>query len=175
MADVGDLAALDRKLARVSAEFTGQAGRARLQRVAKAAAKDADEAVRADLGDLSMSGWRRGRPRQIVSQAVLLNDHEAAVQPVKQARGPMRVLEQGRNMGNAGGFAGPGVNASTGLTARTKSGRVRKVRARRARRWNGYTQGKGTWTDAGELMERRVPGRFEAEVARSLGQHLTRG
>ena len=134
-----DFAAFNRKIGGVLSEFDGTAARKRLEAIARATAKDVDEAVRGDLGDTSMSGWRRGAPIQITGVAEVQSDSEILVQAAKAGRGPMRVLEQGRNMGNAGGFSGPGV-ASDGSTKRTKSGGLRKVRARKAKRWNGHTQ-----------------------------------
>lgn len=169
-----EFAAFEAKLAGVQRELSGEAARDRLKRVAKATEADIAEAVRGDLGDTSMSGWRRGNPIEIVGTSKVTSDTTAVVSPGK-ATGPMRVLEQGRNRGNASGFAGPGVNRKTGETARTKSGGLRKVRAVKARRWNGVTDGKGTWSDATKLMEERVPKRFEREVAKSLGKFLTRG
>ena len=92
-----------------------------------------------------------------------------------KASGPMRVLQSGRNQGNAGGFAGPGINRKTGATSRTKSGGVRKVRSFAARRWNGTTAGKGTWADAAARITRDAPGELEREVAKAIGKHLGRG
>lgn len=173
-----DLAAFQRKIDGVIKEFDGTAGKKRLQRVAIETKKDVDEAVRNDIGDLSMSGWRRGNPFEVKGRFDIISDHEFEVNPAKRGRGPMRVLEQGRNQGNAGGIAGPGViqrGENTGTTLRTKAGKVRKVRARRARRWNGRTQGKGTWSDAVHLMEQRVPGRVDKEVVKALRRHLGKG
>jgi len=88
--------------------------------------------------------------------------------PTARSAGPWTVAEQGRNQGNAGGFFGPGINATTGLTARTKSGKVRKVRARALRRWNGTTRGRDTASDAVALMEREMPKLAEQGVKRVI-------
>jgi hypothetical protein len=66
---------------------------------------------------------------------------------------------------------GPGISKD-GTTSRTKSGALRKVRTSKARRWNGYTKPKHTWTDATQIMEREMPKRyaheFEADMARFI-------
>ena len=169
-----DFAAFTKKIDGVVKEFDGTAGTQRLKRVAMQTKKDVDEAVRHDLGDQSMSGWRRGNPIDIGGRFDLKSDHEIEMLPSKKAGGPMRVLEQGRNQGNAGGLAGPGISKD-GTTKRTKAGKVAKVRARKGHRWNGRTQGKGTWSDAVKLMEQRVPGRVDDEVRKALAKHLGKG
>jgi hypothetical protein len=171
-----DLAAFQRKIDGVIKEFDGTAGKQRLQRVAVQTKKDVDEAVRGDLGDLSMSGWRRGRPIEVRGRFEVVSDHEFEVKPAKRATGPMRVLEEGRNAGGRpGGFQGPGVNRKTGGRNFTSTGKVAKTRSRKARRYNGQTRGKDTWTDAVHLMEQRVPGRVDKEVVKALGRYLGKG
>ena len=162
---------------RVAAELDGTAARKRITRVAVDTKKDVDEAVRADLhGEQSFKNWRRGNRLEIKGRFDIKSDTEFEVNPVPRGRGPMRVLEQGRNQGGAGGFHGPGIvrkttkNYVAGETARTKSGRVRKVREFKVKRWNGRTEGKGTWTDAVKLMQQRVPDR----VARRMHQDLSK-
>lgn len=164
----GDLAHRVDLLAR---EMGGQAQQARLRKVGALSKADINEAVRADLGDMSMSGWRRGNPHEIVGRFQLQGDSAVVMSPVGKAIGPMRVLEQGRNQGNASGFTGPGIG-SDGTTARTKSGRVRKVRARRGRRWNGTTRGKGTWTDATKIMSEKMPARYEHALVVDMAKFL---
>ena len=162
---------LSYRLDLLAREVSGKAQTDRLKRVGVLSKADINEAVRADLGDLSMSGWRRGNPHEITGRFDPAGDSAIAMTPAKRGRGPMRVLEDGRNQGNAGGMAGPGVSAD-GTTRRTKSGGVRKVRQRRARRWNGRTQGKGTWTDATQIMERKMPARYEAALVRDIARHI---
>jgi hypothetical protein len=166
-------AQFERKIAAVQDELSGAAGKARLARVGKLAQGDVDEAVRGTLGDDSMSGWKRGAPIPIRGASRLVGESEVFVSAGK-ASGPMRVLEKGRNQGNAGGMAGPGVSAD-GTTRRNKNGTVRKARARRARRWNGTTAGKGTWSKADALIAARTPARVHAEVRKALSKHLGRG
>lgn len=161
-------AEFDLKLQHIQQEWSGAAGRRRLERVAVKTKGDVAEAVKGDLGDLSMSGWRRGNPIDVQGRYDVQTDSSFTVTPAKRGRGPMRVLEQGRNQGNAFGFAGPGVNAQTGATARNQDGSVRKVRARKGKRWNGRTAGKDTWSDATALMQQRVAGRVHDEVVKSL-------
>ena len=84
------------------------------------------------------------------------------------AAGKITVAEQGRNQGNAGGFAGPSINRRTGLTSLTKSGAVRRTRGARARRWNGVTQGKNTASDALAAIEPKVPKLVNSHVGRAI-------
>lgn len=127
-----------------------------------------ESAVRGDIGDLSMSGWRRGKPIAISSH-VEVEGETIVVRPGtvdnawRRGKGPMRVLEDGRNSSGVGGFHGPGVvqrsgkNYQAGETARTASGKLRKVRTHKKRRWNGYTAGRGTWSDALVGLNRELP------------------
>lgn len=162
------LAQFERRITAVQDEFTGVAGRARLARVAKASEGDVTEAVRGDLGDTSMSGWRRGAPVQVVGASRVLGDSEAMVS-AGRASGVMRVLQAGRNQG---GFAGP---AAQGRTVRRRKNGTLTVKGGKARRWNGRTQGKGTWDDAAELLADRVPGRIAAETHKAIAKHLRGG
>ena len=162
---------LSHRMDLLAREMGGQAQQARLKRVGVLSKADINEAVRADLGDMSMSGWRRGNPHEIVGRFDLQGDSAVAMTPSPKGRGPMRVLESGRNQGNAGGVSGPGISAD-GTTRRTKSGAVRKVRARRGRRWNGTTRGKGTWTDATKIMEAKMPARYEHALVADMAKLL---
>ncbi len=121
--------------------------------MAKAGQKIARRAAAADLGgDPKFSGWA---PRLAT---VTKNTRDGAVlKPTRSSAGPWTVAEFGRNQGGASGFHGPGVNRKTGFTSRTKSGGVRKQRTRKAKRWNGYTQGKDTASDAQKVMGRDLP------------------
>lgn len=104
----------------------------------------AEREASADLGgDPKMSGWEPSLDTKVIH----FPDGASLLAPTRSSAGPWTVATLGRNQGNAGGLAGPGViqsGANAGTTARTKSGGVRKVRARKLRRWNGYTDGKGT-------------------------------
>ena len=161
------LADFERKLKAVQDEFDGTAALKRLTAVAALTKADINAAIQGDLGDQSMSGWRRGKPVQIKG-AYKVEDTEVAMVPT--AIGPMRVLEQGRNQGD---FTGPA--ASGRRTRRRKDGTSYVVGAKKAKRWNGRTQGKDTWSDAVEIMVREIPGRFAAEVHKALKRHLNGG
>jgi hypothetical protein len=123
-----------------------------------------------------MSGWRRKGPIPIVGASRALSDHSVVVEPVKAAKGPMAVLERGRNAGGGVGLTqGPGVRQD-GTTRRNKSGMVGKVRRKTAsRRWNGYTAGKGTMSEASQAIKVKAPGLVEGELVRVLSKHLRRG
>lgn len=127
----------------------------------KAAKKIAEREASADLGgDPKFSGWSA----RLDTRYDIVGPGKVLFKPTPRSAGPWTVATVGRNQGNAPGFAGPGVNRSTGLTARTKSGGVRKVRARRAKRWNGVTAGKGTADRAVARIESEVPKIVERHV-----------
>ncbi len=119
--------------------------------LAKRGQQIAEQVASGDLGgDPKFSGWApvletQVRPSREKFGAVML--------PTKVSAGPWTVAEQGRNMGETGAVLGPGVNRRTGLTSRTKSGGLRKVRTSRGRRWNGYTDGKRTASKAVARIE----------------------
>ncbi len=134
----------------------------RAQQIAEAAASG-------DLGgDPKFSGW----PPRLETQVRTKPDGSSVLMPTKTGAGPWTVAQFGRNQGNAGGFAGPGINIRTGRTSRTKSGGLRKVRVRQAKRWNGRTQGKGTADTALVRMERELPKIAETMFRRAIQQHL---
>jgi hypothetical protein len=119
----------------------------------------------ADLGgDAKFSGWK---PMLNTLNARTLPSGALILSPTKSAAGPWTVAESGRNQGNASGISGPGVS-SDGTTRRTKSGKVRAVRARRARQWNGYTKGKGTASRVVAEVNRIAPEIADRELAKGL-------
>ena len=138
----------------LASEFTGEAGKKRLKRVALATKKDVDEAVEGDLGDQSMSGWRRKKPINIKGRYDIISDHEFRVKP--NVPGPMVVLEQGRNSGKG--------RPVPKFTKRGKQTRRSK--------WNGRTAPKHTWADATALMQQRVGGRVDKEVQKSISKFI---
>jgi hypothetical protein len=122
------------------------------------AQKIADRAAAGDLGgDRAFGGWWRGRPLKLDTRLRAGRDQSTLITPTRTSAGPWTVAEFGRNQGNAGGFSGPGINRRSGITSRTKSGGVRRVRARQSRRWNGVTRPKHTATDALTVMGRKLP------------------
>jgi hypothetical protein len=119
----------------------------RAQRIAAAEAA-------ADIGG-SFSGWKRSNPIELDTKLKTIKNG-VVLSPTRVSAGPWTVAERGRNSGNATGFSGPGINRSTGLTSRTKSGGLRKVRATKGKRWNGHTAGMHTASRATSRMEREV-------------------
>jgi hypothetical protein len=153
-----------KRMTAVSRALSGADAQKVMTAVGAKGIRDARAAVPPDLGgDHRFSGWN-------VALGVKASPHRGApgvtVHPDQRGAGPWRVAEQGRNQGNASGFAGPGINRRTGETARTKSGGIRRQRARRGRRWNGRTQGKGTWSDAVAIMNRKLPAHVRSEMAK---------
>jgi hypothetical protein len=142
--------ALDGFATRLEAMATAVGGeglKAALTEVGMAAKEDVESAVRGDLGDTSMSNWRRGSPFEIAGRFDV-SGSTVTVLPTPRSRGPWRVLEDGRSGG-----------ASTDLVL---VGRTRKNGTRRAKsrgRNQGRTRGKNTWTDAERLIEKKFPDR----------------
>ena len=134
--------------------------------IGKMAKEEARKAAANDLGgDDMFSGWSKA---PLVTRYDIVGPGKVSFHPTPRSAGPWTVAETGRNQGNASGFSGPGVNRSTGETARTKSGGVRKTRARGGRRWNGRTQGKGTASDALAAIDKRLPKIVETQVGRAI-------
>ena len=173
---MSDLAGLASKLERVVDDLSGQTSRAQMARVGAKLQPEIDRAVVADIGDSSMSGWRRGNPIEIVGSHKVLSDHAVIVQPVPATKGLMAVLERGRNAGGGVGLLqGPRV-AQNGTTRRGADGMVGKVRRKRKeRRWNGYTKGKGTMGDASRVIAAKAPDLVAAELRKALRKHLRGG
>ena len=163
MAD--SLADLSRKLDRVADDLKSPA---LVKRVAEKAVGDIAEAVRGDLGDLSMSRWMRSAPVEIVGAVERAPDGGFAVAPVRRARGPMRVLESGRNAYAAGDrrVSGSRVSKKTG---------ERTTKTRKVKRAGAGTGGRGTWSDAEALIVARTGGRFEQEAQAVMARQFMRG
>lgn len=164
--------ALAQALLRLPGEV--QPSRSMAQAVGDRLAPLVRQAIVADLGKASMRNWpSKGEPE---GRAIILKGERASefgtartggVMIIRERRGAgmIRLLDRGRNMGQAAGVAGPGVNRKTGMTARTKSGNVRKVKASAGKRWNGYTAAEHTWADALKLMRAAAPGAVHEIVA----------
>ena len=152
---MADLAGLERKIVLLQREFSGEEGRRRLGVIGRETKKDVTEAVQGDLGDESMSGWRRKKPVQIRGRYDIVSDHELRIYP--NAAGPMVVLEIGRNHGKS--RPTPQFNKRGKQTKRSK--------------WNGRTTGKRTWSDAEKLIEQRVPERVDRQVAKAIGRYFS--
>ncbi len=152
------LAAYGRELAGLESDLTGPERQKITRQMAKEGQQIANQAASRDLGgDRAFSGWRRGAPIPLDTQIRNGRDGATLLTPKRASAGPWTVAEFGRNQGNAPGFSGPGINRATGITSRTKSGGVRRVRARQSRRWNGTTQGKGTASEAVKDMDAKLP------------------
>ncbi len=172
MADTITFPELGRRVELLQKQVGGRGLKELTTAVAVKTKGDPHDAAQADPMNGSFSGWRRGNPIELTAR---YNQWESKpgvfeVVPTPKAGGPWRVAESGRNQGNASGFSGPGINTRTGVTSFTKAGKVRKVRARKARRWNGTTRGFDTWSDAEKLMEARVPLRVQVQVSKVLGR-----
>lgn len=134
------------------------------------AQKLAEQSARSDLGpDRAFSGWRETRLDTRIKKT--RNGHVLMPASPLAAAG-WTTAEQGRNQGGSTGFVGPGVNVKTGLTARTKSGNVRKVRARKAKRWNGYTRAKRTASEAVSQMDDLIVKAAEPGLKRIIRKHF---
>ena len=120
-----DLSAFVAKVERTAKELTDER---LLMAVGMAGKRIGTDAVKSDIGDLSMSNWRRGRPVQLGSRFDVKGDNAVEIGPGKRARGPVRVLTEGR-----------------------KAGASRKGRP------VSSSRGKGTWTAAQTEMERELP------------------
>ena len=165
----GSFASLNRKMEAVSRDLSGETSRAQMKRVGEKLAPLINKAVAADIGDLSMSGWRRSGPIEIKGTSRPISDHAVVVEPERKTKGPMAVLERGRNV-----FSGPGIS-SDGSTRRGKKGNVLRARKFKSKRWNGTTQGKDTMSDASQLIKDKAPELIQRELHKALGKHLSGG
>lgn len=152
-----------RKLATLDARLLSPEGRKRIAlAVGKDAQGDIKDAVRGDLGDTSMSGWRRGSPIDASATRVTANgDGSVTVSPAGKSAGPMRVLESGRQAYTAGD------SRTAGFRTRKRDG-ARVQKNRRVKRNVGATKGKGTWSDAEQLIDQRTPRRVYRETTKVL-------
>ena len=155
MADTFDSFA--RRVEQFHDALEGPPAKALLMKIGMAAKGDAAEALRADIGDMSMSNWRRGKPFDLAARFDILSDSEVEVLPARKAAGPWRVLEEGRKPGGAYDLVQVGRRRKDG----TRRGKSRG-------RNQGATAGKGTWSDALAIMDAKTPGRVNAEIENHL-------
>ncbi|NDC95450.1 hypothetical protein EBZ38_14630 [bacterium] len=162
-------AAFERELAKFGKELE-TVERSRITREqAEAMQSIATRVASADLGgDPKFSGWAPTLDTQLKD----LRSGATLLTPTKISAGPWTVAEIGRNQGNAGGFAGPGVSVRTGGTSRNKDGSLRKVRKRKAKRWNGVTRGFGTASSARSEVERVAPQIAVKGLRRATRRHF---
>lgn len=122
--------------------------------MAQAAQVIAGQEIEDDLGaDRKFTNWAptaETKVRSSGSASVLLPANRGAA-------GVITTANQGRNRGDVGLFAGPGINRRTGVTSRTRAGNLRKVRTFRDKRWNGMTAPMYTADRAVDRMERELP------------------
>lgn len=143
----------ERELGKLGKEIETTERRRITMRQAEAAQKIAAQVASADLGgDPKFSGWKP----ELDTQVKTTRNGASLFSPTRTSAGPWTVAEFGRNKGNAGGFAGPGIGRTTGKTSRNKDGALRKVRAFKAKRWNGYTDGKQTGSKTLQAIDRVV-------------------
>jgi hypothetical protein len=153
-----EVEALGRELREVEKRRITKAQAERGQVIARRAASN-------DLGgDPKFSGWKPELDTQVTVKA----DGSSVLGPTRSSAGPWTVAQSGRNRGNASGVFGPAAPRFN------KNGAVRKVRARKARRWNGTTDGKQTADDAVRMIESDAEIRRLAEdgLRRATRQHF---
>ena len=166
--DGGGFADLKHRLVLVERQQSGAALNARLKAVGMQTKPDIAAAVRSTLGDQSMSHWRRAnRPPIPIEGAFQVLPSVLEMSPTGMAKGPMRVLQDGRQAHTAGS------RRNSGTRINKAGDRVQKTR--KVSRTSGATAGKGTWTVAADVMKREMGGRYERELVRDLGKHLRGG
>jgi hypothetical protein len=143
--DRQDVARTTRRMGRLADEFSPAGMKPDLTKLGVLAKAEVGRAVAGDIGDLSMSNWRRGKPIQVTGRFDV-DGTTVEVTPVPRARGPMRVLEDGRQARGA---------QSKVSFRQLKSGSI-KVRRGKTTARSGATRGRGTWTDATRAMETTV-------------------
>ena len=158
-ANSSDLRALGSSLVAMGVALNGKEGQAILKGVGAQLVPLGNAAVRADIGDSSMSRWAPGDQLRTEARVQALS---VEIGPPGRQIGRWRVLTDGR--GNRA--QGPGVSA-TGTTKRNKNGTVKRAR-RFAGTGNGSTRGKGTWSDADVAMERKAPALMEDGIVKKV-------
>jgi hypothetical protein len=149
-----DLSAFARKLDRLEKDLAGKSGgEARMGRYGLLGKRAAVDALASDIGDASMSNWRRGKPIDLKPAYEVLSNHEVEIAPRPRQRGPWRVLESGRQ--------------ARGRVEAT--GRGRRQRAKRA---VSASRGKNTWTDASKLIEKRFFRAVHEDTTKVLRKHF---
>lgn len=153
-----DLDEFSVRLRGAAGALTGPEMKKVMGQLGELARQDAAVAAAADLGsDRKFKGWKTDA---LDVRYRHLDAGEIVVSPTPRTVGPWVVAQLGRHQGNATGFQGPGAQAGTGLTLRTKSGAVRKVRARKGRRWNGTTDPKHTFDDFVKVSSQKFDDRL---------------
>lgn len=116
---------------------------------------DGEEAARADqaLNVSGTPGMFRGWPVKLETGYTLEADPgQFTIGPKGRSAGPWRVADSGRNP----------VVVGPNLPTFNKSGKAK--RQKHAKRYNGRTDGFGTWSKVEELVDKKVPGRVQTQV-----------
>lgn len=137
------------RLQKLAKNLSGPQMKAVLDKAGVEAKKDVTEAVRGDIGDTSMSNWRRGRPIDIGARFKDDGPDAIVILPASRSGGPMRVLEEGRKAGGSHDLI---------LVGKARKDGTRRAKSRG--RNQGATSGKNTWTEAGVLIDKRTPPRL---------------
>lgn len=167
---------LSRSLKDMERSFDAKRNAARMRAVADQSIPDIEEAVRrtrarhGSLADRALSGGSsRIKPSswaRIKLTGEVMNEAGTVVlRPARPARGPMRVLQDGRSAYAKGDRRNSGTYTSkkTGLT---------KQKTRKVKRTTGAATGKGTWSAALRLLNQRVPDRITEDLVREIGGKL---
>lgn len=160
MTGTADFNRVERKLKAIEAVITDD-NADRLKKVGKKSEADVENAVRGDLGDLSLSNWRRGDPIEITGWSEVRSSHEVEVGPRKIARGPMRVLSEGRESYSAGD------RRFNGYRVRKRDGAV-IAKTRKARTNVFASSGRGTWERAKSAIEKNAAKRMQEVLHEDL-------
>ena len=130
--------------------------------VAKASVPDVAAVVRSGFGDLSLSKWYGGGV-EMVGEVMRQPDGSVAVQPVRSARGEMRVATDGRQAYAVGDRRASGFSRSGGQ------------KTRRVRRAGGRSSGRGTWGTVEATIKDRLPGRAQRALHEVMAGIFTKG
>ena len=172
MPDSGTFAGLSKKLDGFQRELSGKGTTERLNKLGKKFEPYVEQAVKGDFGDNSLSGWTRKAPVQVVGHAEKANSVEQGVFVSPAAAGArrqfglgvMRVMSDGRRSYAAGD------RRSSGWRTRKKDGaRVQKFR--KVKGTVGATKGRGTWSDAVELMDRNAARHVHSVIVEDTIRH----
>jgi hypothetical protein len=136
---MSDLDAFVRKVNKLEKDLTDDA---LLNAVGMKGKQIGTSAISSEIGDTSLSNWRRGRPIDMKSRFDIKGD-AVVIGPNKRGRGPVRVLNEGR-----------------------KAGTSRKGRP------VSSSQGKGTWNRAQDEMERELPKVANRHAVKVIRKHF---
>ena len=135
------LAGLARKVQRIEKELSDES---LMRAVGMKGKQIGNSAIQSAAGgDLALSNWRRGRPLNLAVRFDNVNPSTLEIGPRPRARGPVRVLTDGRKAGT--------------------SRRGRPVSSSR---------GKGTWDKASAEMDRELPDVARKHTSKVLRKHF---